>query len=119
MIRKSMVCVFCYTFRQYGYLPLIFVRSDIYQLKSAMRKNVFSYSRTSPAPVYLDSQNYNSTVYLVSLSQEIDFGRKYWGTKECILIPKNIITCGIEECEYSVHFLNTLPYLETAVFLFH
>ena len=97
----------------------IFMRSDIYQLKSAMRKNVFSYSRTSPAPVYLDSQNYNSTVYLVSLSQEIDFGRKYWGTKECILIPKNIITCGIEECEYSVHFLNTLPYLETAVFLFH
>ena len=56
------------------------MRSDIYELKSAMRKNAFSYSRTSPAPAYLDSQNYNSTFYLVSLSQEIDFGRKYWGT---------------------------------------
>ena len=34
----------------------IFLRSDIYQLKSAMRKNVFSYSKTGPAPVWLDSE---------------------------------------------------------------
>ena len=51
----------------------IFKRSDIYQLKSAMCKNVFSYSKTGPAPVWLVSENYSSTSYLVSLNQEIDF----------------------------------------------
>ena len=77
MIRKSMVCVFCYTFRQYGYLSLIFVRSDIYQLKSAMRKNVFSYSKTGSASVSLDIKNYRSTFHFVTLSDKIDCGRKY------------------------------------------
>ena len=32
-----------------------FVRSDIFQLKSAMRENMFSYSKTALAPVWLDS----------------------------------------------------------------
>ena len=47
---------------------VIFVQSDIYQLKSAMHKNVFSNSETGPAPVWLDSENYSSTFYLVTLS---------------------------------------------------
>ena len=50
-----------------------FMRCDNsnYQLKTAMRKNVFSYSKTGPAPVWLDSENYSSTFYLVNLSKEI------------------------------------------------
>ena len=31
-----------------------FVQSDIYQLESAMRKKLFSYSKTGPAPIWLD-----------------------------------------------------------------
>ena len=52
---------------------VIFMRCDNsnYQLKTAMRKNVFSYSKTGPAPVWLDSENYSSTFYLVNLSKEI------------------------------------------------
>ena len=30
---------------------VIFLRSDVYQLKSAMRENVLLYSKTGPAPV--------------------------------------------------------------------
>ena len=45
-------------------------------MNSAMRKNVFSWSKTDPAPVWLDSENYSSTLYLVNLSEEIDWGRK-------------------------------------------
>ena len=40
-----------------------FVRSDIYQLKSAMRRNVFSYSKAGPAPIWGDSENYSGTFY--------------------------------------------------------
>ena len=57
---------------------LIFVQSDIYhQLKSAMPKNVFSYSKTDLASVLLDGENYNCSFYLVTLSEEIDYDRKY------------------------------------------
>ena len=44
-------------------IDVIFVRSDIFQLKSAMRKNVFSYSKTCPASIWLDSENYSSTFH--------------------------------------------------------
>ena len=47
-----------------------------YQLKSAMPKEMFSYIKTGTAPVWLDSENYSSTLYLVPLSKEIDCGRK-------------------------------------------
>ena len=59
------------------WLPSIFVWSDICQLKLAMRKSVCSYSKTGSAPVWLDRENYSSTFYLVTLSEEIDFGWKY------------------------------------------
>ena len=55
---------------------VIFVRGDNYQLKAVMRKNVFSYSKTVPAPVWLNIKNYSSTFYLVTISKEIDCGRK-------------------------------------------
>ena len=84
-----MVCVFCYTFRQYGYLSLIFVRSDIYQLKSAMHKNVFSYSKTGSASVSLDIKNYRSTFHFVTLSDKIDCGRKYEEQKNAYWTQKN------------------------------
>ena len=67
---------------------VIFVRSGIYQLKSAMRKNVFSYSKTGPAPVWIDSENYSNTFNLVSLSQEIDFGRNMGEQKNAYWFPK-------------------------------
>ena len=54
---------------------VIFERSDICQLRSAMCKNVFSHSKTGPAPLRLDSENYSS-IYLGNLSKEIDCGRK-------------------------------------------
>ena len=56
---------------------IIFLQIDIYQLKSVMSKNVFSYSKTGPVPVWLDSGNYSSIFYLVTLVEEIDSGRKY------------------------------------------
>ena len=37
---------------------VIFLRSDVYQLKSAMRENVLLYSKTGPAPVWLDRKKY-------------------------------------------------------------
>ena len=46
-------------------------------MKSAMCKNFFSYSKTGPAPVLLDRENYSSTFYLVTFSEEVDLGRKY------------------------------------------
>ena len=92
MINKSMVCRFSYTFQRYGYFSylndVIFVQSDIYQLKSAMRKNVFLYSKTGPAPVWLDSKNYSSTFHLVTLSEESDCGRKYEEQKNACWTPK-------------------------------
>ena len=84
MINKSMVCIFCHTFRQYRFhilTDVIFVLSDIYQLKSAMHKNAFSYSKTGPAPLWRGSESYSSAFYLVTLSEEIDCGRKYWEKK--------------------------------------
>ena len=53
------------------------MRSDIYQLKSAKRNNVFSYSKTCPAAVLLDIKNYRSNFHLVTLSEEIHCGRNY------------------------------------------
>lgn len=47
-----------------------------YQLKSAMPKEMFLYIKTSTAPVWPDSENYSITLYLVTLSKEIDCGRK-------------------------------------------
>ena len=46
---------------------VIFEGSDIYQLKLAMRKKVFSCSKSDPAPVWLDSENYK-TFYLATLT---------------------------------------------------
>ena len=51
--------------------------SDIYQLKSAMHENAFSYSKTGLAPLWLGSESYSSAFYIVTLSEEIDCGRKY------------------------------------------
>ena len=67
---------------------VIFLLSDIYQLKSAMCKNVFLYSKTGPAPVWLDSESYNSTFYLVTLGEEIDCGRKMWNKRTHTETPK-------------------------------
>ena len=53
------------------------MQSDIYELKSAMCKNVCSYSKAGSAPVWLDVKNYSSTFHLVTLSDKIDCGRKY------------------------------------------
>ena len=47
---------------------IIFVWSDIYQLKSI---KVFSYSKTVPASIWLDSENYSRTFYLATSSEEI------------------------------------------------
>ena len=67
---------------------VIFVRSYIYQLKSAMRKNLFSCNETGTAPVWLDNKNFSSTFYLVNLSEEIDFRRKYGEPKNAYWSPK-------------------------------
>ena len=69
-------------------IDVIFVRSDIYQLKSAMLKNEFSCCKTGPAPVWLDGENYSSTFHLVTLREEIDFGRKYEEQKNAYWSPK-------------------------------
>ena len=37
--------------------------TEICSLKSAMRKKVLSYSKTRPAPVWMDSENYSSTFF--------------------------------------------------------
>ena len=55
-----------------------------------MGKNVFSCSKTGPAPVLLDSENYSSTFYLVTLSKETDFGRKYGEQKNEYWSPKKL-----------------------------
>ena len=41
-----------------------------------MRKSEQTF-KSGTAPVWLDSKNYNSTFYLVTLSEETDFGKKY------------------------------------------
>ena len=84
---------------------VIFVESDIYQLISAMRKKVFSHSKTGPAPAWLDSENYSSSFYLVILGEEIDCVKKM-GNKRMHTESLKIIICGIEECECTVHFWN-------------
>ena len=68
---------------------VIFVRRDIWQMNSAMRKNVFSRSKTDFAPVWLDSENYSSTLYLVNLKEEIACGRKNGEQKNPYWTPKN------------------------------
>ena len=49
---------------------VIFARSEIYQLKSTLRKNVFSYRKTDPVPVCLDSENQTCNFYFVTLSEK-------------------------------------------------
>ena len=51
-------------------------------------KNVFSFSKTGIAPVWIDSKNYSSTFYLVALSEEINFGKKYGEEKNAYWSPK-------------------------------
>ena len=54
-------------------------------MKSVMRKNVFSYSKTDPAPVWLDIKNrYLSFSYL---NEEIDW-TKYEEQKNAYWTPK-------------------------------
>ena len=64
---------------------------------------MFAYSKTGP--VWLDTKNYSSIIYLVTLSEEIDWGRKM-GNKIMHNEPPEIMTCWIGECEYSFHFWN-------------
>ena len=47
-----------------------------------MRSNVFLYSKVGPAPVWLDIKNYSNTFHLDTLSEKIDFGRKYEEQKD-------------------------------------
>ena len=68
------------------------MRSYIYQLKLAKHNKIFSYTKTNPAPVWLDYENYGCTFYLVTLSEETDCGRKngeqnnaYWTSKKNII----------------------------------
>ena len=53
-------------------------------------KNFFSYSKTGPAPVLLDRENYSSTFYLVTFSEEVDLGRKYGEQKNAYWSPKSL-----------------------------
>ena len=64
-----------------------------------------SYSKTGPAPVWLDIENYNSAFYLVTLSEELDCGRKN-GEQRMYNEPPKIIIRRIEECEDSFNFWN-------------
>ena len=84
---------------------LIFVRIETYQLKSVMREIVFEYSKTAPAPLWLDSGNYSSVFYLITLMAEIDCSRKYGEQNNTFWTHKNY-NMGIEECEYADHFWN-------------
>ena len=61
---------------------------------------VFSYSKTGP--VWLDTKNYSSITYLVTLSEEIDWGRKN-GNRIMHNEPPEIMIRWIGECEYSFH----------------
>ena len=93
MINKFMVCIFCSLFDNMGTFHIltdvIFVQSDIYQLKWAIRENVFSYSKTGSAPVWLDSENYSSSFCLVvNLGEEIECGRKYEEQKKAYWTPE-------------------------------
>ena len=67
---------------------VIFVRSYIYHMKTAIRKNVFSCSKTGTAPTWLDSKNYSSAFYLVTLSEEINSARKYGEQKNAYWFRK-------------------------------
>ena len=75
------------------------------QLKSAMPINVFSYSKTGPVPVWLDSEKLQQYP-LFSYLEEIDCGRKNGAQKNAHWTPKKNIICRIEECEYAIHFWN-------------
>ena len=61
-----------------------------YEFTSSMSKNVFLYGKTGPAPVWLHRENYSSAFYLVALSEEIYFGRKYREQKNAYWSPKRI-----------------------------
>ena len=53
-----------------------------------MHKNVFSYSKTGCAPLWLGSENYSSIFYLVTISEEIDCGAKYGEQKNAYWTPQ-------------------------------
>ena len=78
---------------------VIFLRSDIYQLKPAMRKKVFSYSKTGPVIAWLASENYSRTFYLHTLSEEINCGRKNGEQKNVYWTHKKVVIWGIKEWE--------------------
>ena len=59
----------------------------------------------NPAPVWLDRENYNSALYLVTLSEENIVFEKM-GNKRMHAEPPKVIICKKEECEYAVHFWN-------------
>ena len=76
------------------------------QLKSAMPINVFSYSKTGPVPVWLDSEKLQQYL-LFSFLEEIDCDRKNGAQKNAQWTPKKNVICGIEESEYAIHFWNS------------
>ena len=49
---------------------------------------MFSCSKTGPAPVWLDSENYSCTLYLVTLSGKTNCGRKNKEQKNAFRTPK-------------------------------
>ena len=80
------------------------MRGDIYQLKSAMRKNVFFFQIVKQERFcltrYQKIQQYLSFSYL---NEEIDCDGKYEGQKNAYWIQIFFFS-EIEECEYAVHF---------------
>ena len=65
-----MVCIFCYIFRQYGYLSYL----NRYNFRAKWYLPIEinqSILKTGPAPASLDSENYSNTFYLANLSKEI------------------------------------------------
>ena len=79
----------------------IFVRNDLYQLKSAMCQKLFSYSKSGRPHIWLDSDNYSSNFYLVALSKEIDCDRKdgernnaYWTRNNHYIWNRRMRVCS-------------------------
>ena len=56
---------------------LIFMQSDIYELKSSMHNKVFSYSKyLSCSCLTIDGKYYSRTFYLATISEEIIVSEK-------------------------------------------
>ena len=91
-INKSVVCIFWHTFWRRWYLSYLnqlndvtFVRSDIYQLKSAKHQNVFPYSKTGAAPAWLDIKKY---LLFSQFKRRNSCGWKYWEQRMHTESPK-------------------------------